>query len=111
MVADHAVTDENMCAGMADRTGTYVAWCGARVVPPSMCEPSCGRVGVVWRCCASIVWGADSCVGGAAVSESDLNTRLAVFVAWCPMGRLTTSRSGCRPAVSLLASWSRSRIR
>jgi len=41
--ADHAVTDENMCAGMADRTGTYVAWCGARVVPPSMCEPSCGR--------------------------------------------------------------------
>lgn len=41
--ADHAVTDENMAAGMADGSGTYLAMCGFVAVPGSMAEPPSGR--------------------------------------------------------------------
>lgn len=41
--SDHAVTRENMAAGMESGAGTYPAECGATVVPPSMTEPPQSR--------------------------------------------------------------------
>ena len=36
---DHAVTDEEMLAGMQSRHGAYRAICGETIVPPSMLAP------------------------------------------------------------------------
>jgi hypothetical protein len=41
--ADHAITHENMAAGITARTGTYRALCRTTVVPPAMTEPPAGR--------------------------------------------------------------------
>ncbi|RZS38796.1 hypothetical protein EV193_1045 [Herbihabitans rhizosphaerae] len=49
---DHAVTDEEMVAGMADVRNEYEALCGVRFVPaPMICGPrrTC-------RVCAGRVW-------------------------------------------------------
>jgi hypothetical protein len=36
---DHAVTDEEMVAGMKSRRGAYKAICGDTIVPPAMTAP------------------------------------------------------------------------
>ncbi|MGO1049301.1 hypothetical protein [Crossiella sp. CA198] len=49
---DHAVTDEDMTAGIASGTGTYQAVCGGRVVAALLEEPPRPRC----LRCQSYVW-------------------------------------------------------
>jgi hypothetical protein len=50
--ADHAVTDDDMGAAVAEGTGVYPALCGRRIVPAAMTAPPervCAR-------CADVIW-------------------------------------------------------
>jgi hypothetical protein len=41
--ADHAITHDDMAAGITSRTGTYRALCRTTVIPPAMTEPPRAR--------------------------------------------------------------------